>query len=142
VVCNRRDLPTFSTLDELVRLAKRSRPLFVRYSKGPDEDRGRRSLDYESQLELPGLSVNPLLPEPWWTRPLEHWMARQLCAYAHLGDHQGKIPWVLTGEVVARGPDNEPLLGRFDPIAYLSESVVAEAKTLYEAVFDVDGHNA
>ena len=42
---------------------------YVRYSKGPQHDLGEASVDTESGLELPGLSVNPLDPEPWWTRP-------------------------------------------------------------------------
>ncbi|HWC37117.1 MAG TPA: DUF6098 family protein [Acidimicrobiales bacterium] len=133
------ELPTLSTLDELVDLAEAAGPLFIRYSEGPEEDRCRRSIDYESGLELPGLSVNPLRPEPWWTRPLRHWVARQLCAYAHIGEQGSKVPWVLTGKVIGRGPDNEPLLGPFEPMAFLSESLVEEARTVYEADFDVGG---
>lgn len=135
-------LPTFRRLHELVDLARRGAPLFVRYSGGPAEDRGSRSTDYESGLELPGLSVNPLRPEPWWSRPLEHWLARQLCAYAHLGEEDDKVPWVLSGEVVGRGPDNEPLVGSFEPLAYLHNSLVVEAGVLYESAFAVSRGSA
>jgi hypothetical protein len=134
--------PTLSRLGALVSLAKRPSLLFVRYSSGPEEDRGTKSTDYESGLELPGLSVNPLQPEPWWTRPLEHWIARQLCAYAHLGEDEDKVPWVLSGEVVGRGPDNEPLIGPFEALAYLSSSLVNEARSVYETAFDADSRKA
>src|SRR5437660_12625841 len=120
----RADLSTMYRLEELVTLAKRHRHLFVRYSSGPDEDLGAKSTDYESGLELPGLSVNPLRPEPWWSRPLEHWIARQLCAYAHLGGEDDKVPCVLFREVVGRHPDNEPLVGSFEPLAYQDNSLV------------------
>jgi hypothetical protein len=138
----RADLPTLCRLDELVDLVKRCRQLFVRYSSGPEEDLGTKSTDYESGLELPGLSVNPLQPEAWWTRPLEHWIARQLCAYAHVGEDEGKVPWVLSGEVVGRGPDNEPLIGPYDPLTYLSSSLVDEAQTVYESTFDANRRKA
>jgi Family of unknown function (DUF6098) len=137
-VLMRANLPTLSSLEELVSLAKRPSLLFVRYSSGPEEDRGTKSTDYESGLELPGLSVNPLQPEAWWTRPLEHWIARQLCAYAHLGEDEDKVPWVLSGDVVGRGPDNEPLIGQFEALAYLSSSLVNEARGVYETTFDAD----
>ncbi len=136
------DLPTLCAMDELVALAEGCRQLFVRYSSGPAEDRGATSTDYESGLELPGLSVNPLQPEPWWTRPLEQWIARQLCAYAHVGEDEGKVPWVLSGDVVGRGPDNEPLIGPFDPLAYVGGALVDEARTVYESTFDVNRRRA
>jgi hypothetical protein len=129
-------LPRLERLEELVAWAEGDLQLFVRYSKGPAEDRGETSVDYESGLELP-LSVNPLQPEPWWTRPLEQWIARQLCAYAHLGEESEKLPWILIGQVVGRGPDNEPLIGSFEPVGYLSDVLVAEARRVYDSAFDV-----
>ena len=130
-------LPLFSSLAEL---AQHIAPdVFLRFSKGPAHDRDRRSHDYESGLELSGLSVNPLWPEPWWQRPVEDWLARQLCNYVHLMDNadDDRRPWVLRGEVVARGPDNEPLVAEYAPLALLADSVVAEAKRRYAARFDV-----
>jgi hypothetical protein len=129
-------LPRLHRLDELVPHARGNH--YVRFSKGPDHDRNRTSRDYESGLELPGLSVNPLRPEPWWTRPLEEWLARQLCNYVHLAEaDDDRMAWILGGEVVGRGPDNEPLLRPWAAHAILARDVVEEAKALYRERFDV-----
>lgn len=77
---------------------------------------------------MPGLAVNPLDPPSWWSRPLEEWLARQITAYDHLGaDQPGHFAWVLTGRVVERGPDNEPLVVDVEPIARLAAQVLHEA---------------
>ena len=112
---------------------------YVRFSKGPQADAGSGSRDYESGLELPGLSVNPLEPEPWWTRPVEEWLARQICNYVHLQEESDdeRRAWVLTGTLVARGPDNEPLITEYRPVAWLSDELIKQAKRLYEDRFDV-----
>lgn len=125
------------TLDEL---AAQVRPgVFVRFSKGPAHDRDRCSRDYESGLELPGLSVNPLHPEAWWDRPVRDWLARQLCDYVHVAENadDDRRAWILEGDVVARGPDNEPLVTNVRPLAWLSADLVAEAKSVYAERFDV-----
>lgn len=109
-------------------------PAFVRFSGGPEADASGTSLDKESGCTLPGLSVNPLTPEPWWDRPAEHWLARQLCQYAHLGGG-GRYGWVLTGDVVGRGPDSEPLVRDFRAVARLADGVLREAKRVYGEVF-------
>ena len=132
------DIPTIDSLDHLCRLV--TPDTYVRFSKGPDDDRRSRSRDYESGLDLPGLSVNPLQPEDWWQRPLEEYLARQICNYVHLQDESDdeRRPWVLTGRVVSRGPDNEPLVaGDFTPVGWLSDAVVDEARRLYRERFDV-----
>ena len=112
--------------------------VFVRFSKGPAADRGRRSTDYESGLDLQGLAVNPLQPESWWTRPLQEWLARQLCQYMHLREEADdeRVPWVLSGEIVSRGPDNEPLIGTFHPLAVVADPALREAKKVYEERFE------
>ena len=132
------DLPCIDSLEQLARLV--TADSFVRFSKGPDDDRGSTSRDYESGLELPGLSVNPLQPEFWWRRPLEEYLARQICNYVHLQEEADdeRRAWVLTGRVVSRGPDNEPLVsGDYTPVAWLSDAVIDEAQKLYEERFDV-----
>ena len=43
----------------------------------------------------------------------------------------------MTGEVVGRGPDNEPLLAAIEPLGVLGDSVLDEAKGRYERNFDV-----
>jgi uncharacterized protein DUF6098 len=97
-----RDLDSLAELEALI---GNGRPLFVRFSKGIEADRNAASIDYESGLELPGLSVNPLDPEPWWTRDRQDWLARQLCNYLHLQENadEQRCAWVLTGEATGRG---------------------------------------
>lgn len=135
-----RDPDRLPVLDSLAELSRYVTPdTHLRFSRGPRADRGARSHDYESGLELPGLSVNPLAPEPWWTRPVEDWLARQVCNYVHLMEDADdeRCPWVLRGEVVARGPDNEPIVARFRPLALLSGALLEEAKRRYRERFDV-----
>ena len=131
------DLPVLSSLDELCEAV--APDAFVRFSKGPQDDVETGSTDYESGLELPGLSVNPLQPEPWWERPLREWLARQICNYVHIQEESDddRRAWVLTGRVVARGPDNEPLVTEYRPVAWLSDDLIKEAKALYRERFDV-----
>ena len=110
-------------------------PVFVRFSGGPEADVTGTSVDKESGCVLPGLSVNPLVPEPWWDRPVEHWLARQLCQYVHLGGGE-RFGWVLTGDVVGRGPDSEPLVRDFRAVARLADRVLDEAQGVYAEAFD------
>ncbi|GAA1831612.1 DUF6098 family protein [Agromyces salentinus] len=125
-----------STLDELHRRLG-DRRLYVRYSEGPDHDLSGGSVDTESGLELPGLSVNPLDPEPWWTRPVEDWLARQLCQYKHLRDrNQDRRAWLVHGSVVGRGPDCEPLLTDVSFVGVLDDGVLGEAEQRYREHFD------
>ena len=123
------------SLEELGALARDQAPLYVRFSAGPEADAAERSVDHESGCELPGLSVIPLNPEPWFDRPSVHWVARQLVQYAHLNE-PGRFAWLLTGREAGRGPDCEPLVADVEPVARVPESVVQEAHRLYEEVFD------
>ncbi|GAB3103778.1 DUF6098 family protein [Isoptericola nanjingensis] len=129
------DVPRLRSLGDVVELLAVATPLYVRFSAGPVADAAAESRDHESGCLLPGLSVNPLDPEPWWDRPVEHWVARQLCQYAHLMTPQ-RFPWALTGEVAGRGPDCEPLLVAAVPAASIDRAVVDEAAELYARVFD------
>ncbi|HLU99514.1 MAG TPA: DUF6098 family protein [Thermobifida alba] len=114
------------------------RPLYLRHSRGPDADAAETSRDYESGLALPGLSATVLTPQPWWTRPLADWLARQICTYVELTDAaDDRAAWVLSGRVVGRGPDHEPLLADAVPVARLSRAAVDQARDRYAARFDV-----
>jgi hypothetical protein len=129
---------TISTFDELVELVRRHPRLCVRHSAGPAADAGSRSVDYEAEVDLPGWSVTPLGPEPWWSRPVEDWVARRVCKYLELTDHQDdRRPWVLTGRVVGHGPDHEPLVVDIEPVGWIGPDVVAEARHLYHSRFAV-----
>ena len=124
------------SLEELADLVSRRTNLFVRFSDGPERDAQEASVDYESDLPLPGLSGNKLDPPDWWTRPVLDWLARQVCQYLHLAErshtHRG---WVLTGTLVGRGPDDEPLLADIQPVAWLGETLLAEAQARYDEHF-------
>jgi len=123
-------------LSELEDLVRAEEHLYVRYSRGYEADAGSGSTDTESGLTLPGLSVNPLTPEEWWTRPLRDWLARQICQYRHLGERQDRHAWVLTGKCVGRGPDCEPLLTDIRPLGQLTAGLLEEAERVYEDRFN------
>ncbi len=125
------------TLDELVDLVRARPGLHLRYSEGIEADGKGGSIDTESGLELPGLSVNPLDAEDWWTRPLADWLARQVCQYRHLSEkNPDRFAWVLTGRQVGRGPDCEPLLTDVEPVARLGDDLLAEAEERYTTRFN------
>lgn len=124
-------------LEDLEALVVSTPGLYIRYSKGPEKDASRGSIDTESGLELPGLSVNPLNPEPWWTRPLGDWIARQLCQYKELREKNPKrYAWVLSGTQAGCGPDCEPLLVDIKPLVWLSGNLLSEAERRYHENFD------
>jgi hypothetical protein len=128
-----------SSLEELAELVDQlGEPSYVRYSAGPEADERETSTDHESGLELPGLSVNPLNPEEWWTRPERDWLARQLCQYAHLREEgEGeRYAWVLTGQVAGHGPDCEPLIAGARPVARIADEAIDEAGRVYSERFD------
>jgi hypothetical protein len=127
---------TLGRLSELEDLVVGHPDLHVRYSEGFERDVGSGSVDSESGLELPGLSVNPLSPESWWSRPLRDWLARQLCQYKHLQEQNpSRHAWVLRGNVVSRGPDCEPLLSDVEEVAVLSDELLDEAERIYQERF-------
>jgi hypothetical protein len=130
------DQRVIGTLSELADLVRGAETLYLRYSCGFEADRDSTSEDGESGLALPGLSVNPLTPEQWWTRPLEDWLARQICQYRHLAEEEERFPWVLTGRCVGRGPDCEPLLADVKPLGRLHEDLLHEAGRVYDERFD------
>ncbi|WP_420750152.1 DUF6098 family protein [Rhodococcus sp. O3] len=131
------DLPTITTIQELTDLVTSTPHIMLRYSRGPSHDAdGGGSRDYESGVDMPGVSVTTLAPESWWPRPAVDWVARRVCKYLELEDSD-RYPWVLTGNVVGHGPDHEPLVADFRPIARLAPSVLEDAKALYRSRFDM-----
>lgn len=130
-------LPKLGSLAELAEFVRGRDASYIRYSEGPEHDAAEQSRDTESGLDLPGLSVNPLHPESWWTRPLEDWLARQVRQYAELAEkNPDRYAWVLDGRTVGRGPDCEPLLAEIRPLATLTPELLDEAAERYERVFD------
>ena len=127
------NLPTIQTLSQLCGLlGHHPDDLFVRWSEGPESDLAQEhSYDELTRTELVGLSANSLAVEPWWDdRPVEMWLARRIYDYLHLR-HRGRPaavrPWILEGEEVGRGPDNEPLVRCRRPVAWIAEDVVDES---------------
>lgn len=130
------EMPAVETLDELTELARRHPALFVRWSRGPAADAAGTSSDDLTGERLPGLSANPLAVEPWWgDRPLRLWIARRLVDYSHLKHEKGPgvQPWILEGRELARGPDNEPLIGCDRPVAWIADRVISEAVRVVDA---------
>ena len=112
------------SIEDLVDLVEQSpEPLYVRFSSGLDRD---GSIDHESGLPLPGVSVNPLRPPAWWQGPpVADWATRQVRAYQHLMERDDdRRCWIVTGTVIDRGPDNEPLLGDVRAVGVLADALV------------------
>ncbi|WP_245786427.1 DUF6098 family protein [Lentzea albida] len=127
-------MPTITSLADLVGLI--GDDVYVRWSKGPDADAASTSRDSLTGVELPGLSASPLRIEPWWDdRSHELWVARRLFDYRHLRDLRGPDvrAWVLRGEEVGRGPDNEPLVRCREPLAWVDDEALRECVELVGA---------
>lgn len=134
-------LPTVETLDELVELVRQRSELYIRWSRGPEADADGTSRDSLTGAELPGLCANPLAVEAWWgDRPLRLWVARRVHDYHHLRQERGPgvRAWVLEGEEVGRGPDNEPLVECAEPVAWVDDAVVDEARRIVDSLADED----
>ncbi len=130
-------METVKSLDELVSLVQERPNLYIRWSRGPEVDGGRTSRDSLTGAELPGLCANPLMVEKWWgDRPLRLWVARRVYDYRHLVWESGPDvkAWVLEGDELGRGPDNEPLVQMEKPVAWVAEGVVEEAERLVAEV--------
>ncbi|MCM6778120.1 DUF6098 family protein [Nocardia sp. CDC159] len=131
------DLPVVETLDELTEVVT-EQPLYLRYSHGPEADaEAGPSRDYEAEVDLPGLSVTTLGPEPWWPRPARDWVARRLCKYAELAVERGRFGWLLAGREVGHGPDHEPIVTDVQPVARIADRVIDEAQRVYHDRFQV-----
>jgi hypothetical protein len=130
-------LPTLQALDQLVDLVAARSDLYVRWSRGPDIDLTTTSKDELTGADLPGLCAHPLQVQPWWSpRPDGVWIARRLYDYRHLAREAGVAPWVLQGEEVSRGPDDEPIVRCVRPIALLAPELVDEAEATVHAYSD------
>ncbi|WP_020661196.1 DUF6098 family protein [Amycolatopsis benzoatilytica] len=130
-------LPVLGCLDGLVSAFRRAgeQDLYVRWSRGPGVDlrSGEQSRDGLTGIALPGLSANSLARQPWWRdRPLRLWLARRLHDYEHLRERGGPgvRAWLLRGREIARGPDNEPLVVDAQPLAWIADEVMLEARRL------------
>lgn len=127
-------LPTITDLASLAELV--GDDVYVRWSKGLAADSSETSNDSLTGVTLPGLSASPLRIEPWWgDRSRELWVARRLYDYRHLRDLRGPDvrAWVLVGDEVGRGPDNEPLVRCRKPLAWIADTALKECEDLVAA---------
>ena len=126
--------------DILTSWADQERGLYVRWTDDVERDaRTEVSRDELTGIELPGLSANSLAVESWWNdRPMTTWVARRLYDYRHLPEVRGPgtCPWVVSGVETGRGPDNEPLIVRCEPIALIDFSVIDDAAAVVEKLGD------
>jgi hypothetical protein len=130
-------LRVLKRLEDVVKEVERRPELYVRFSEDIAADTTTGTLDAESGIRLPGMSVNPLNPESWWTRPTVDWVARQLCQYAHLLEQDPKrTAWLVVGRTVGRGPDREPLLKDVTVVDQLDDEILREAEQTYSARFE------
>ncbi|MBB2914611.1 hypothetical protein FHS43_005923 [Streptosporangium becharense] len=130
-------IPVIASLSELVELLGTRQGLFIRWSPELDRDVvGGCSRDALTGAPLPGLSANPLDVESWWgDRSPRLWAARRLYDYSHIREHRGPgvRAWVLAGEEVGRGPDNEPLIECHEVLGAVDDAVMKEAYDLVSA---------
>ena len=125
-------------LDELTELVTGADQLYLRYSAGPERDAEHPSRDHEAGVDLPGLPVTTVRPEPWWPRPPADWVARRVCKYLDLAETaDDRFAWLLRGKVAGEGPDHEPLITEPDPVARLGDRLIEQARGRYHARFDV-----
>ncbi|MEV0842460.1 DUF6098 family protein [Actinocatenispora sera] len=121
-------VPTLTSLDGVVAVLRGRRDVYVRWSGGPDRDRfDGRSIDDLTGADLPGLSANSLDVAPWWDGSVRLWVARRLHDYSHLAHEKGSRPWLLVGEMLGRGPDNEPLVRCREAVAWVDRAVIRQA---------------
>jgi len=131
-------MPTIDDFDELVAQAVAGPALYVRFSGGRTADAGGTSRDTEANVEMPGLSVCLLSPEPWWTRSAEDWVARRLCKYLDLQATSGqRRGWLLHGSECARGTDHEPLVRDVEPVGWVGDRAIDRAQQVYAERFFV-----
>jgi len=120
-------MKTIKTIDQLMTLLETDeRPMFVRWSNGVTGDRkmGRSTNHASGQLEA-GISVNALRSNDGVFNP-RGYAAMSLREYAHLAP----VGYVLTGEVIARGSDNEAVLDSetWQAVAKIGDAALDEAK--------------
>jgi len=131
------ELTTLNDLESVVAVVEQHSDLFLRYSEGPAADIGSVSRDYEAGVDLPGLSVTTIAPEPWWPRSVKDWVARRICKYDELGDEDGRFPWLLVGRQVAVGPDHEPIVDQWAAIATVDRRALQQARRWYRHRFQI-----
>ena len=125
-------LPMVGSLKEVVELQTAVAQLFLRFGAGPEIDEGSERRDRASGYLLPGVPCRPLSAEPWWAGGKAVWVARQLVEHTYLVTG-GRMPWLVTGRVVGRGADGEPLLADAVTVAGIRPDLLKDAESVYAA---------
>jgi hypothetical protein len=125
-------LPVLDSVPEIVRLQRRLGEVYLRVSDGPDADVLAGARHAESGYPLPGLPAWAMQPEPWWPAGTAAWTARQLVQHSYLLAEPSRA-WLLTGQVVGRGADGEPLISPATPVAVVGLGAFLEAESVYAA---------
>lgn len=128
-------VPPLEVLDsvrEVVDRVVRTGEVFLRVSPGPRPDLHAGVRDAESGYPLPGLPAYPVVAEPWWPAGAATWVARQLVQHSYLTS-EASTAWLLTGRVVGRGSDAEPLVADPVPLALVGPGAFLEAESVYAA---------
>ena len=101
-------------------------PIYIRYSNGPDRDEGKQSHNFAKDTQEAGLSVWEI------DRSSNHALVWSTLQYADWPS--GGKPWLLTGKVIGKGHDGEPLLepGGWRPVGRLSDSALQTTKGIRE----------
>lgn len=130
--------PTVRDFSALCDLVDSYQMLFMRCSKGPEDDlRNGHSVDLESGEHLPGWIATILTPEPWWTLPTADWVARRVATFPSPLRQPDEQIWVLLADLVGRGPRHEPLVDNMHFVAWLRPEALLEAVDHYTTHFDV-----
>jgi len=64
-------------------------------------------------------------------------VARRICKYAAVARPPDRIGWVLSGRVVGRGPDHEPLVVDVVARAQVTDALIGQAADCYRRRFAV-----
>jgi hypothetical protein len=133
---------TINGFDELVDLVLTSdRPLYVRWTRASvaRDLRLRRSFNNQSGLFEAGKSVNNLVPRLGWDSVMSPraFVAQQLCEYSFLGS----TCYLLTGNEIGTGGDNEPVLGDCQFVAVVGDQAIAEAMATDRVTGEICRHD-
>jgi len=125
-----RQIKTISELRKaIIEWAAQGITPYVRYSLGPAADKSERSRNHQTGEYEAGLAADNLLnPDGIWPAGDERYLRMQVASYASLlrTGIEGTYGWVLTGDLVGHGSDNEPLLRNITPLARLSDEMAEE----------------
>ena len=121
-------------LEELKALIDEKGTLYIRYSANINGDckRGYSTNHANGQSEM-GLSVENLVnPDGIFDYHDSEYLAMQVSSYGYLGEQA----YILTGDYVGRGSDNEPMIEYAAVVAQMSTAALDAARQIERARID------